>query len=121
MAVSAFAAGPVPDFLLQDVNVRSNREGRTVSPRDYLYQVAGFYFATASTRDVQRLEAVRSTPQGCLPNARAPVAAQTKRLAHSRGQAGRLIARVLEKQRQTRAFPHAVDGCCLGPLGAFRR
>ena len=49
MAVSAFAAGPVPDFLLQDVNVRSNREGRTVSPRDYLYQVAGFYFATAST------------------------------------------------------------------------
>ena len=49
VAVSAFAADPVPDFLLQDANIRSNREGRTVSPRDYLYQVAGFYFATAST------------------------------------------------------------------------
>jgi len=49
VAFSAFAAGPVPDFRLQDVNIRSNREGRTVSPRDYNYQVAGFYFATAST------------------------------------------------------------------------
>lgn len=49
VAVSVFAADPVPDFRLQDVNIRSNRGGQPVSPRDYLYQVAGFYFATAST------------------------------------------------------------------------
>jgi hypothetical protein len=48
-AVSVFAADPVPDFLLRDVNAQSNRRAGPVSPRDYLFQVAGFYFATAST------------------------------------------------------------------------
>lgn len=47
VAVSAFAAEPVPDFRLLDQNPRSNRGAQPVSPRDYLYQVAGFYFATA--------------------------------------------------------------------------
>jgi hypothetical protein len=49
VAVSAFAADPVPDFLLRDVNAQSNRGAQPVSPRDYLFQVVGFYFATAST------------------------------------------------------------------------
>ena len=46
-AVSTFAADPVPDFQLVDTNLQSNRGGQPVSPRDYLFQVAGFYFATA--------------------------------------------------------------------------
>lgn len=46
-AVSVFAAEPVPDFRLTDLSPRSNRSAQPVSPRDYLYQVAGFYFATA--------------------------------------------------------------------------
>ena len=48
VAVSAFAADPVPNFLLPDVNVRSTRSAQPVSPRDYLFQVAGFYFATGT-------------------------------------------------------------------------
>jgi hypothetical protein len=48
VVVSAFAADPVPDFQLQDVNLRSTRSSQPVSPRDYLFQVAGFYFATGT-------------------------------------------------------------------------
>lgn len=36
----------VPDFRLPDVNFNSPRR-TTVSPRDYLFQVSGFYFASA--------------------------------------------------------------------------
>jgi hypothetical protein len=41
-------AQQVPDFSLQDTNPRSPRYGSAVSPRDYVMQVCGFYFGTAS-------------------------------------------------------------------------
>jgi hypothetical protein len=37
----------VPDFTLMDVNTESDRKGGAVSPRNYLLQVAGFYFGQA--------------------------------------------------------------------------
>lgn len=38
----------VPDFLLADVNPNSPRYGEMISPRDYIGQVAGFYFTHAT-------------------------------------------------------------------------
>lgn len=38
----------VPDFSLQDVNPNSPRYGEMLSPRDYIGQVAGFYFTHAT-------------------------------------------------------------------------
>jgi hypothetical protein len=35
------------DFQLLDVNPNSVRHGAPVSPRDYILQVSGYYFATA--------------------------------------------------------------------------
>ncbi len=40
-------AAPVPDFKLMDVNSRSSRRNTLVSPRDYMLQVSGYYFAEA--------------------------------------------------------------------------
>ena len=40
---------PVSDFSLEDTNPGSVRFGNPVSPRDYLLQVTGFYFGTATT------------------------------------------------------------------------
>jgi hypothetical protein len=41
------AADVVPTFRLQDTNLRSVRQGARVTPRDYLYQVSGYYFGAA--------------------------------------------------------------------------
>lgn len=41
------AAGPVPNFQLEDVNPRSARFGEQVSPRDYQLQLSAFYFVAA--------------------------------------------------------------------------
>lgn len=38
-------ATPRPDFSLQDVNTASSTYQQPVSPRDYLEQVSGWYFA----------------------------------------------------------------------------
>lgn len=38
---------PVPDFSLVDVNPGSERRNSAVSPRDYLFQVSGYYFGAA--------------------------------------------------------------------------
>ena len=38
-------ATPRPDFSLQDVNTASSTYEQQVSPRDYLEQVSGWYFA----------------------------------------------------------------------------
>ncbi len=40
---------PVSDFSLEDANPASVRFESPVSPRDYLLQVTGFYFGTATT------------------------------------------------------------------------
>ena len=48
VAAAGAWAQPVPDFSLLDVNPESLRGGQPVSPRDYLLQVSGFYFGTAS-------------------------------------------------------------------------
>ena len=40
-------AGQVPDFKLTDANPNSVRFGTSVSPRDYLLQVSGYYFGFA--------------------------------------------------------------------------
>jgi cell division septal protein FtsQ len=45
--VWSWAAEQVPDFKLNDVNPRSNRQAGSVSPRDYLLQVSGYYFGAA--------------------------------------------------------------------------
>jgi hypothetical protein len=45
--VMSQAAEQVPDFKLTDTNLRSNRQGGQVSPRDYLLQVSGYYFGSA--------------------------------------------------------------------------
>jgi hypothetical protein len=47
--VSSPAAGQeaVPDFKLNDTNLKSNRRSLQVSPRDYILQVSGFYFGSA--------------------------------------------------------------------------
>jgi hypothetical protein len=44
----AWAGETVPDFKLTDENPNSIRWGTPVSPRDYVLQVAGFFFGTAS-------------------------------------------------------------------------
>ncbi|MSU22031.1 MAG: hypothetical protein EXS30_11630 [Pedosphaera sp.] len=44
---TARASEPLPDFTLDDVNPRSVRQTSTVSPRDYLLQVSGYYFGSA--------------------------------------------------------------------------
>ncbi|PYI87986.1 MAG: hypothetical protein DME26_04450 [Verrucomicrobia bacterium] len=41
-------AQPVSDFHLSNVNMYSPRPNATVSPRDYLFQVSGYYFGAAS-------------------------------------------------------------------------
>ncbi|MEW6159162.1 MAG: hypothetical protein AB1813_17185 [Verrucomicrobiota bacterium] len=45
--LAAHTAELVPDFTLMDVNTQSDRKGGAVSPRNYLLQVAGFYFGQA--------------------------------------------------------------------------
>jgi len=45
--VTGWAAEQVPDFHLTDVNANSARRNAPVSPRDYLLQVTGYYFANA--------------------------------------------------------------------------
>ena len=45
--VTGWASEQVPDFHLTDVNVHSARLNAPVSPRDYLLQVTGYYFANA--------------------------------------------------------------------------
>ena len=47
-AAMSMGAQPVPDFHLWNVNEVSARPDATVSPRDYLLQVCGFYFGGAS-------------------------------------------------------------------------
>lgn len=47
-AATSICAQPVPDFHLSNVNEASARPDATVSPRDYLLQVCGFYFGGAS-------------------------------------------------------------------------
>lgn len=42
------AAGPLSDFGLDDVNATSPRFGESVSPRDYLQKVSGWYFGHAT-------------------------------------------------------------------------
>jgi hypothetical protein len=46
--VAGMADEPAPDFHLVDVNTNSPRFKAQVSPRDYILQVSGYYFATAS-------------------------------------------------------------------------
>lgn len=41
------SAQTVPDFHLNDVNLRSARYGRLVSPRDYRQQISAYYFGLA--------------------------------------------------------------------------
>jgi len=43
----SWAAELVPDFKLYDVNLKSNRRGGLVSPRDYMLQVCGYYFGAS--------------------------------------------------------------------------
>jgi hypothetical protein len=38
----------VPDFSLTDVNINSEREGESVSPRDYEGEVSAWYFGHAT-------------------------------------------------------------------------
>jgi hypothetical protein len=45
--ILSWAAEQVPDFTLRDVNLKSNRQGGPVSPRDYRLQVSGYYFGAA--------------------------------------------------------------------------
>jgi hypothetical protein len=44
----SICAQPAPDFHLANVNVNSARPNATVSPRDYLFEVSGYYFGGAS-------------------------------------------------------------------------
>ncbi len=39
---------PAPDYALLDVNPNSSTHDQSVSPRDYLEQVSGWYFAHAT-------------------------------------------------------------------------
>lgn len=43
-ADSGFEAGLVADFSLPDQNPNSARTGQSISPRDYLGDVSGWYF-----------------------------------------------------------------------------
>jgi hypothetical protein len=40
--------GQAPDFQLRDASVSSQRRGTIVSPRDYIMQVSGYYFGSAT-------------------------------------------------------------------------
>jgi hypothetical protein len=44
---ATWAADPVPDFHLVDVNPNSARAQNMVSPRDYRLQISGYYFGDA--------------------------------------------------------------------------
>ena len=46
-ASAAISWAQVPDFHLQDTNPYSARYTNSVSPRDYLFQVSGYYFETS--------------------------------------------------------------------------
>jgi len=46
--LNAQAGDAVPDFKLTDDNRNSVRYGSPVSPRDYVLQVSGYYFGSAS-------------------------------------------------------------------------
>ncbi|MCA9248364.1 MAG: hypothetical protein KDA42_14660 [Planctomycetales bacterium] len=41
---AALAASIAPNFSLVDVNTASASEGQSISPRDYLETVSGWYF-----------------------------------------------------------------------------
>jgi len=45
--VTTLSAQTVPDFRLPDVNPKSPRYEKEVSPRDYMLQVSGYYFGAA--------------------------------------------------------------------------
>ena len=45
--VAAWAGDRPPDFQLMDANPNSMRYNTPVSPRDYISQVSGYYFANA--------------------------------------------------------------------------
>ena len=54
MVASLFFAGvlgravePMPDFHLKDENKSSPRYSKSVSPRDHILQVSGYYFGDA--------------------------------------------------------------------------
>jgi len=47
-ACSSNSSGPVPDFLLMDVNDTSDTFNQDVSPRDYLTYVSAWYFGAAT-------------------------------------------------------------------------
>jgi len=47
-SLALWAADPVPDFRLTDVSGASPRQRTIVSPRDYIMQVTGFYFGSAT-------------------------------------------------------------------------
>ncbi len=42
------ADGQVPEFHLTDLNDESQSFGQVISPRDYLEQISGWYFAHAT-------------------------------------------------------------------------
>lgn len=42
------APAVAPDFLLQDVNPNSPTSAMSVSPRDYIGNVSGYYFGAAT-------------------------------------------------------------------------
>ena len=46
-AAMSMCAQPVPDFHLPNVNMYSARPTAMESPRDYLFQVSGYYFGAA--------------------------------------------------------------------------
>ena len=48
-AVPAASGAQVSDFTLDDANPASVRFENPVSPRDYVLQVTGYYFGTATT------------------------------------------------------------------------
>ena len=48
LGTGALPTGPVSDFSLIDLNPASFTSGEVVSPRDYLEQVSGWYFAHAT-------------------------------------------------------------------------
>ena len=47
-AAMSIGAQPLLDFHLLNVNPNSPRPNAMVSPRDYLFQVSGYYFGAAS-------------------------------------------------------------------------
>lgn len=47
-ADTGVSASAVPDFSLPDLNAASPRYGQSVSPRDYMEKVSGWYFIHAT-------------------------------------------------------------------------